>query len=91
VLNDETAAPCDYVRRSPEPKPHGRLGWSIHIAGTGTYIDLSIVNAGDAHATVKVAEIQRKLDAANDEIIKQSKRARAAEDELSKLRAGAEA
>lgn len=42
-LNDEQADPCDYTRRNPEPKPHGRLGWSIHLAGTGVYIDLSVM------------------------------------------------
>lgn len=42
-LDDPTARPSDYTRRFPEPKPHGRLGWSIHIGGYGTYIDLSIL------------------------------------------------
>jgi hypothetical protein len=45
-LNDETADPRDYTKRNPEPKPHGRLGWSIHLAGTGTYIDLSVMPRG---------------------------------------------
>jgi hypothetical protein len=78
-LNDEKAAPLDYRRRSPEPKPHGRLGWSIHITGTGTYIDLSVLDAGTAHLDVKLAELQRQLDASYDETIRQSKRASTAE------------
>jgi hypothetical protein len=86
VLNDESAAPCDYVRRAPEPKPHGRLGWSIHLAGTGAYIDLSVLSAGQAHLDAKLAELQRQLDASYDETIKQSKRVRALEAELAALR-----
>ena len=27
----------------PTKKPHGRLAWSIHIIGTGTFIDLSVM------------------------------------------------
>ena len=27
----------------PREKPHGRLAWSIHLLGTGTYIDLSVM------------------------------------------------
>jgi hypothetical protein len=52
-LNDDRADLRDYTRRNPEPKPHGRLGWSIHLAGTGVYIDLSVMPIGgsfiDAH------------------------------------------
>jgi hypothetical protein len=81
-----TAKPLDYVHRSPEPKPHGRLGWSIHIAGAGTYVDLSIIPAGKAHVDAKVAEVQRQLDAAHDEILKQSKRAQQAEEHLAAVR-----
>jgi hypothetical protein len=44
-VNDPNADPYDYTRRNPEPKPHGRLGWSIHLGGTGTYIDLSVIAA----------------------------------------------
>lgn len=29
--------------RNPEQKPHGRLAWSIHLLGVGTYIDLSVM------------------------------------------------
>lgn len=46
IINDPDARPSDYVRRNPEPKPHGRLGWSIHILKTGTYIDLSVMPRG---------------------------------------------
>lgn len=42
-LDEKDAAPGDYDRRNPESKPHGRLGWSIHMAGTGTYVDLSVI------------------------------------------------
>lgn len=87
-LDDPKAKPLDYIHRFPEPKPHGRLAWSIHIAGSGTYVDLSIIPAGAAHVDAKVAELQRQLDAAHDEILKQSKRAKDAESELSALRAG---
>ena len=30
------------IMRNPEAKPHGRLAWSIHVAG-GTYLDLSVM------------------------------------------------
>jgi hypothetical protein len=42
-MNDDTAQIGDWTRRNPEPKPHGRLGWSIHIAGAGMYVDLSVL------------------------------------------------
>lgn len=42
VINDESADPYDYTRRNPEPKPHGRLAWSIHLPRM-TYIDLSVM------------------------------------------------
>lgn len=28
---------------NPVQKPHGRLAWSIHLLGYGTYIDLSVM------------------------------------------------
>jgi len=34
--------PYDFSKRCPEPKPHGRLGWSIHLGG-GPYVDLSVM------------------------------------------------
>lgn len=46
-FNDERANPYDYTRRQPEPKPHGRLGWSIHITGTRCYLDLSVMPTMD--------------------------------------------
>jgi hypothetical protein len=49
-FNDERAHPSDYTRRNPEPKPHGRLGWSIHIMGMRCYIDLSVMPTTDARA-----------------------------------------
>ena len=45
-MHDVKADPRDFTRRNPEPKAHGRLGWSIHLAGTGTYIDLSVMPIG---------------------------------------------
>lgn len=42
VHNDPHAPIGDYTRRNPEPKPHGRLAWSIHLGG-GPYIDLSVM------------------------------------------------
>lgn len=42
TINDSDARPNDYTRRNPEPKPHGRLAWSIHLGG-GPFIDLSIM------------------------------------------------
>ncbi len=35
--------PYDFSKRSPEPKPHGRKGWSIHLGGAGAYVDLSVM------------------------------------------------
>jgi hypothetical protein len=49
-FNDERANPNDYTRRQPEPKPHGRLGWSIHITGTRCYLDLSVMPTTDTRA-----------------------------------------
>lgn len=28
---------------NPTPKPHGRLSWVLHLTGSGTYIDLSVL------------------------------------------------
>jgi hypothetical protein len=41
IVHREDADPYDYTRRNPQPKPHGRLAWSIHLGG-GPYIDLSV-------------------------------------------------
>lgn len=73
VLNDPDAKPLDYIRRSPEPKAHGRLGWSIHIAGLGTYIDLSVMPAGQTWLDAKNSELQRRLEQAYDEILRLGK------------------
>lgn len=48
IINDLAAGPRDYVRRSPEPKPHGRLGWSIYIGGAPFYLDVSVMPIGGA-------------------------------------------
>lgn len=42
IINDPAAQVHDYTRRSPEPKPHGRIGCAIHL-GRGPYIDLSVM------------------------------------------------
>jgi hypothetical protein len=34
--------PYDFTKRSPEPKPHGRMSWSLHLGGAGAYVDLAI-------------------------------------------------
>lgn len=39
---EELADAFDWTRRNPQPKPHGRLAWSIHLGG-GPYIDLSVM------------------------------------------------
>lgn len=71
-LDHPDTRPTDYTRHSPEPRAHGRLGWSIHIGGSGTYIDLSVVPAGSAHVDARVAELKRQINAAYDQILKQS-------------------
>jgi hypothetical protein len=50
IKNDPKADPRDFTRRSPEPKFHGRLAWSIYVkaqhpGGYETYIDLSVMPA----------------------------------------------
>jgi hypothetical protein len=52
IKNDPRADPRDFTRRSPEPKFHGRLAWSIYVKGRHpggfeTYIDLSVMPAYD--------------------------------------------
>jgi hypothetical protein len=42
VINRPDAEPGDYTKRNPQPKPHGRLSWSIHL-GAGPYLDLSVM------------------------------------------------
>jgi len=42
VLNDPTAGPYDFTRRSPEPKPHGRLAWRIDFENSPS-IDISVI------------------------------------------------
>ena len=42
IIMDLKSDPFDYTRYSPEPKPHGRLAWTIHLGG-GPFIDLSII------------------------------------------------
>lgn len=42
IVNDESADICDFTKRNPQPKPHGRLAWAIQLGG-GPYIDLSVM------------------------------------------------
>lgn len=44
IIDDPDAQPGDYTRRNPQPKPHGRLAWSIRLDEPSgrRYIDLSI-------------------------------------------------
>ena len=42
LINEPSADPYDFTKRSPEPKPHGRLAWSIHF-DQGPIIDLSVI------------------------------------------------
>lgn len=55
-LNYEQSDPNDFTRRNPQSKPHGRLGWSIHLCGTGTYLDLSVMPRQTA-ADLQLAEL----------------------------------
>jgi hypothetical protein len=58
VVNDPQADPYDFTKRSPEPKPHGRLAWTIHITDK-LYIDLSVIPPeGDS-----VVKLMDRLDA----------------------------
>jgi hypothetical protein len=71
IVNDEKAGATNYVRRTPEPKPHGRIGWSIHL-GRGPYIDLSILPNREPTAawwTLKHAELERQKAALEDSIV----------------------
>jgi hypothetical protein len=35
--------PNRQVGGNPSVRPHGRYAWSIHLLGTGTYLDLSVM------------------------------------------------
>lgn len=52
--------PYDYTKRCPEPKPHLRTGWSIHLGG-GPYVDLSVyppvANAPEISALQVAADV----------------------------------
>lgn len=49
--------PYDFSRRCPEPKPHGRVSWSIHLGG-GPYIDLSVM----PRIENPIAQLHRELE-----------------------------
>lgn len=58
TINDVHANPYDFTKRCPEPKPHGRLAWSIHLGG-GPYIDLSVIPPEPD----SVARLMERIDA----------------------------
>lgn len=58
IINDPTAYPTNYSRRAPEPKPHGRLAWSLHLGG-GPFIDLSVMPRNDRNA--RAAQLKHDL------------------------------
>lgn len=45
IINVDDDDPGDYTRRNPEPKPHGRLAWAIHLhCPCGRlYLDVSVM------------------------------------------------
>jgi len=45
IIHDDAACSHDFTRRNPEPKPHGRLAWAIHLHDPGgrLYVDLSVM------------------------------------------------
>lgn len=46
-LRQSTAAFLSPSDANPEFKPHGRRAWAMHLVGTGTYIDLSVMPRTD--------------------------------------------
>ena len=46
-LRSYTAAFISQSDKCPELKPHGRKAWSLHLIGTGTYIDISVMPKSD--------------------------------------------
>lgn len=65
-MDDPSATPGDYTRRNPQARPHGRLAWAIHVAGLGTYVDLSVLPTDVATAaSAKAAQLARE-DALRD-------------------------
>lgn len=42
IVHNEESDESDYTQRNPEPKPHGRLAWSLHLGG-GMYFDISVI------------------------------------------------
>lgn len=42
IETDWGAQPGDFSKRNPQPKPHGRLAYSIQLGG-GPYVDLSVM------------------------------------------------
>jgi hypothetical protein len=68
IRNDPQADPRDFTKRNPEPKFHGRLGWSIFVTsgrrgGYSVYIDLSVLPAYDNAVERYIQEIERLVAA----------------------------
>jgi hypothetical protein len=68
IRNDPTADPRDFTKRNPEPKFHGRLGWSIYVksdrrGGYSTYIDLSVMPSYANAVERYMEEIERMASA----------------------------
>lgn len=42
IPSDPTADPYDFTKNHPEPKPHGRLAWTIRLK-KGPIVDLSVI------------------------------------------------
>lgn len=65
----------NYLHHSPEPKPHGRLGYQI-IPGDGhTYFDVSVLPCAESHAHAEEIEAAKRLgyaEAISDGIVAKS-------------------
>jgi hypothetical protein len=61
-ITEPSPDPFDYTRRGPEPKPHGRGGWSLQIIGTDTYLDLSVFPPLDGENKLRFDVLQDDRD-----------------------------
>lgn len=71
IRNDPNADPRDFTTRNPEPKFHGRLGWSIFVkrrrGGYAVYLDLSVMPAYDKAIERYHEDIERVVAAGSSE------------------------
>lgn len=58
--HDENAPAGDYTRRSPEPKPHGRLAYTIYPPEGVTYFDIAVLPCAEAPAHRAELEAARR-------------------------------